>query len=509
MLKMSYAGLFFVVILLIAASYFAAPNFFSNDIAWLPKSRLHFGLDLRGGSSITMQIDYDGYVSDFLDGAIDEVRNSLKKAKISYHSISKEKDMVVVSLIGGSDSKLLKSSFGDFRVSFDIDLSNTSLVKIRLKKQYAKRLQRDVLLDSIKNIRKRIDAMGIGEVSVQIKGSNSILLQIPHSENANKIKKIISSTAKMTFHLVSDSKESKNFAKPTKMVKDRNGKLYEIYRKVELDGSLLRSAIVAYGRNDQPVVSFAFNSIGTRRFAALTQRSAGKHLAIMIDNVLMTVATIKEPIVAGRGEISGNFTMESAAELALILRTGALPASLKIVEERIVGPTLGESSVLAGKKSMVIAFIGIGLMMVVIYKILGLFAVVALLFNLILLLASLTVLHAVLTLPGMAGIVLTIGMAVDGNIIIFERIKDEVRSGHRIFRAIEDGFSNATTTIVDSNLTTLISAIILFLVGTGPIRGFAVSLGIGVLTTLFSNVTINKMMIYAWYNLTHPKKMII
>lgn len=501
----SYIKISLVTLMLLVATYIASPNFFKNKISFLPKNSLNFGLDLRGGSFITMQVDFNEYMVDFLDNLIDDIKDKLNNNKVTYKNIIKEKNQIIVYTTNETKTDDMKKSLNYFNKNLDIDFSQNNFITIAPKKGFIKDLRHSLLLDSIKNIRKRIDAMGISDILVQMKGSDEILIQIPISKNTEKIKKIISTTSKLTFHLTYNPASDNKKAGSTIKIKDRRGKIYEIYRKVELDGSSLKQAFATYNRKDSAVVGFIFNTIGTKKLAALTKKNVGNNLAIVIDNTLMTAPVIKEPISGGRGEITGDFDIESASELALMLRSGALPASLKVVGEKFIGPTLGEASIIAGKKSLIVTFIGISLMMVSIYRLFGFFSVIALTFNIILLVAILTMLQAVLTLPGIAGIVLTIGMAVDGNIIIFERINDELKLKKNRTRSVEDGFNNSTETIIDSNLTTLISAIVLFLIGSGPIKGFGVTLIIGVLTTLFSNIVINKILIYIWLDITNTK----
>tara|TARA_Y100000780_G_scaffold221418_1_gene229680 strand:+ start:27 stop:1196 length:1170 start_codon:yes stop_codon:yes gene_type:complete len=337
---------------------------------------------------------------------------------------------------------------------------------------------------SLEIVRRRIDEIGTNEPTIVRRGNDRILVELPGLDDPNRIKNLLGKTANLSFRIVSESDDA--FGSELLFFEDGKSQL-NVNKRVVMSGDNLTTAKPKFdSRNNETIVTFTLDRVGAKRFGRVTTNNVGKRLAIILDNKIISAPQIREPIIGGNGQISGNFTFQSATDLALLLRSGALPAPLNIIEERTVGPDLGEDSIKAGAISLVIGFLLVILFMFYKYKFLGLIANVSLIVNLTLLMGILTVLEATLTLPGIAGIILTVGMAVDANVLIFERIKEEMKTEKSNIHAFAMGYKRAQTAVLDANITTLISAIILFFLGSGPVKGFAVTLGIGIVTTLFS-----------------------
>ena len=363
-----------------------------------------------------------------------------------------------------------------------------SIINNKIKIEYSKygliELKLSSLDQSLEIVRRRIDEVGTNEPTILRRGSDRILIELPGLEDPNRIKKLLGKTANLTFRLVSDTEDV--FGSESLTYENSENKL-NISKRIILSGDNLINAQPALDRQtNQAVVNFTFDRAGSKKFGRATSDNVGRRVAIILDGKIISAPVVQEPILTGQGQISGDFTFQSATDLALLLRSGALPAPLKIIEERTVGPDLGEDSIKAGAVSLMIGFLLVIIYMVYKYRNLGLIADLALITNLILLIGVLTILEATLTLPGIAGIILTVGMAVDANVLIFERIKEELKSENSIIHAFDSGYKKAQSAVLDANITTLISAIILFFLGSGPVKGFAVTLGIGILTTLFS-----------------------
>jgi len=352
-------------------------------------------------------------------------------------------------------------------------------------------------------VRRRIDEMGTTEPAIQRQGDRRVVIQVP-GVDSNQIRQLVGKTAQLGFHLVSPNQQRRKFNELSLPYVDSPGQQLMVKRAPLITGEMLDNAQPTFNEAG-PVVSFRLNSVGARKFCDVTRKNVGKPFAIVLDKEVISAPRINEPICGGSGQISGGFDVEEANNLALLLRAGALPADLKVVEERTVGPSLGADSVEAGKIASIIGLTLVLIFMFISYGLFGLMANVALAVNIALILALLSSLQATLTLPGIAGIVLTVGMAVDANVLIFERIREEVAAGRSAISAIDAGYSRAMATIVDSNLTTLIAAIILFSLGTGPIKGFAVTLGIGIMTSFFSAIMVTRLLVVLWLKKTKPK----
>ncbi|MFM8186753.1 MAG: protein translocase subunit SecD, partial [Alphaproteobacteria bacterium] len=363
-------------------------------------------------------------------------------------------------------------------------------------------LKKNLLSQSIEIIRRRIDENGTKEPTIVAQGENRILLQVPGVKNSDELKNILGKTAKMTFHLASNGGESFD---EVFQAFDNRGNSFSLKKEVMLSGDLLIDASATY-HEGKPAVAFRFNTAGTRKFAEITQENVGKIFAIILDGKVVTAPVINTVINQGNGVISGSFDVKEASEVALLLRSGALPTPLLIVEERSVGPSLGSDSIKSGQIACLVGLILVSIFMVIFYGYFGLIANIALVVNIAIIISVLSLLSATLTLPGIAGIVLTMGMAVDANVLIFERIKEELASSKSILPAIEKGFGQAYRAIIDSNITTLIVAFFLYVFGNGSIKGFAVTLSIGITSSMFTAILLTRMLIVIWIRNNKNKK---
>ena len=391
------------------------------------------------------------------------------------------------------------------------------MLKIFFSDEKIKSIQDNSVSQSIEVVRRRVDEYGTKEPTIQRQGVDRILLELPGITEPERLKKLLGKTAKLTLQIVDDDLSHNDLklgkTKPGVMIYesdnefDLNGEpvMYAVKKRNAILGELLTNAFPTVDKGS-PVVSFEFNNKGGRQFGKITSENIGKRLAIILDKKIISSPNIREPITGGKGIITGKFTFQEATDLSMLLRAGALPAPLNIIEERTVGPSLGADSIKSGKFASILGFILIIVFMFLIYGTFGIFANLALIFNLLILLAILTTIKATLTLPGIAGIVLTIGMAVDANVLIFERIKEEMKHGLSPIATIDTGYKEAFKTIIDANITTLIAAIMLFGLGSGPVKGFAVTLSIGILTSMFTAIMFTRILILIWLKKTSPER---
>lgn len=466
------------------------------------------GLDLKGGAQLLLEVDTTTMFQEKAAQLYDETRSALidrDKGVIRFSNLRNADG--VVSLVVREDADVsrakgrLKSALGN---TVDIESSGRTITLSYSEKQKNEMTQ-DALARSIEIVRRRIDALGTKEPSIQSQGGKYILIQLPGVDNPEHIKGLIGQTAKMTFHLVNENISAEQIASgraPSGTqflpMMDAPNQLVPVYSRVEVSGESLKDSQADFDQNNMPVVTTAFDATGARKFAKLTTEHVNERFAIVLDGRVLSAPTIREPIPGGRGQISGGFTLQGAKDLAVLLRSGALPAPLQVIEERTVGAGLGADAIEAGRVGSAVGVLFVILFMLIAYRSFGLIADIVLLVNLAMIIGISAFLGATLTLPGIAGIVLTLGMAVDANILPFERIRDEIREGVPSLRAVELGFHRSTKTVMDGNLTNLICSLILFQFGAGPIRGFAVTLSIGVITTLFTCLLLSKVMI-DWY----------
>lgn len=485
----------------------AVPTIFPNSAKHFPSwiQPISLGLDLKGGAQLLLEVDTDTMLREKSVQLYDGARSALinrDKGVIRFSDL-RNIDGKVSMVVRDSDdvSKArgrLRSELGD---GVDIDADGNKITLSYSEAQRAKIVE-DALSRSIEIVRRRIDALGTKEPSIQSQGGKYILVQLPGVDNPERIKELIGQTAKMTFHLVNEDVTPEQVARgraPSGTeflpLMESPGQLVPVYSHVEVSGESLTDSQADFDQNNMPVVTTVFDSTGARKFARLTTEHVGERFAIVLDGKVLSAPNIREPIPGGRGQISGGFNLQQAKDLAVLLRSGALPAPLRVIEERSVGAGLGSDTINSGKMGSLIGVIFVMLFMLLIYREFGLIADVALLVNLGMIVGISALLGATLTLPGIAGIALTLGMAVDANVLPFERIRDEMRAGSSTMRAIDAGFDRAFKTVLDANITTLICALVLFQFGAGPIRGFAVTLSIGVITTLFTCIALSRMMI--------------
>ena len=484
----------------------------ANLPEWLGKHAVSLGLDLQGGSHLLLEVDFDAYKREQLSNLVDDIRSKFREQKIGYRGLAGGDGKVNFSLredAQGDIKKILLQTNPDL----DITQKDALSYEVAFGDKWENANRRRVVDQSLEIIDRRVNETGTKEPIIQRQGENRIVLQVPGLSDPEHLKQLLGRTAKMTFHLLDENADPVDVQRGIAPVGARvlpgdkeNGRKYAIQTRVVLSGDQLVDAHTAYDpQTNEPVVNFRFNNTGARKFGDVTTENVGKPFAIVLDNQVITAPVIRSPILGGSGVISGNFTTQSANDLALLLRAGALPAPLKIIEERSVGPSLGEDSIKAGTLASVI---GIGLVvifMVVFYGLFGMFANIAMIINAFMTIALLALFGATLTLPGIAGIVLTVGMAVDANVLIYERMREEVRNGKPSHAALADGFKMAFGTIFDSHVTTLTAALILYYFGTGTVKGFAVTLAIGIICSLFTAVLVTRMMVALWYKAKRPK----
>ncbi|PPR29125.1 MAG: hypothetical protein CFH31_00648 [Alphaproteobacteria bacterium MarineAlpha9_Bin1] len=508
------------------ALFFCLPNFFDKDSsedlpAFLNSKQIRLGLDLQGGSYLLLKVEIGEIKKERLNNLADEIRVALRSndPRIGYKNISIANDKLEFFLLSSDDMNLTTQIIK--KIDKDLIVRNDGNTQITLDFSEAKMkdLQVTTVLQSIEIIRRRIDEIGTNEPLIQRQGKDRISVQLPGLEEPERIKKLLGKTARMNFRLVNETAsidEAVSGRIPPGFellfeIDPSTGQKtipYIISKRIGVSGDHLIDASPTVDQYNQPVVSLRFDASGSRKFGDLTANNVGKRFAIILDNEVISAPVIREPITGGGGQISGNFTFESASDLAVLLRAGALPAPLTILEERSVGPSLGRDSIKSGTNAAIIALILVALYMFAVYGLVfGLTANLALLINISSILALLGLIGATLTLPGIAGIALTVGMAVDANVLIFERIREELRSGRSIISAIDNGFKQALRTIIDANTTTLIAAVILFQFGSGPVRGFAVTLALGVLTTMFTSILFSRGIISLWFNRIKPSKL--
>lgn len=512
MYKLSKSRIITIIAICLVGIFFAIPNIIDNKNA-LPKwwQPVNLGLDLQGGSNLLLEVKMDEVLKERMSSIEDSVRQVLRENKIRYKTLtSNEEGVSVVIENTGSRAKAV-NLFRKIDNGIEVVENDDGSLNIAYSDIALGQLKAKIVDQSIEIVRRRIDELGTKEPVIQSQGANRIVVQLPGLQNPEYVKTLLGKTAKMSFHLVdstaraSDAKRGKLAAK-YKLAYGEMGETYVITRKPVVGGENLTDAQPAF-QEGQAVVSFKFNTLGGKKFGEVTRDNIGERLAIVLDNEVISAPVIQSAIMGGSGVITGNFTVKSANDLALLLRSGALPAPLEVLEERTVGAGLGADSIRAGVIASVIGLAFVVMFMLAAYGLFGIFTTVAVFTNLLLMLGILSAMGATLTLPGIAGIILTIGMAVDANVLIFERMREEVKHGRSTRDAAEAGFTEAWTTIVDSNLTTLVAAIVLFYFGTGPVRGFAVTLAVGIATSMFTSVTVTRLIITTWLNKCKPTKL--
>lgn len=488
----------------------AVPTLVPSSAKYFPSwiKPIPLGLDLKGGAQLLLEVDTSVMMKEKNAQLYDEVRSAMidrDKGVIRFSDLRNTGNEINITI---REDSMVSKAKGRLRSVLGNNVDITSSGKT-LTISYTAKARDEMISDamsrSIEIVRRRIDALGTKEPSIQSQGGKYILVQLPGVDNPEHIKELIGQTAKMTFHLVNENITNEQLASNhapsgTQFLPymDNPSQIVPVYSRVEVSGDSLKNSEASFDQNNMPVVTTEFDSSGARRFAKLTTEHVNERFAIVLDGKVLSAPTIREPIPGGRGQISGGFTLQGAKDLAVLLRSGALPAPLTVIEERTVGAGLGADTIATGKVGSVVGVIFILVYMLLLYGLFGLIADVVLIVNLMMIVGVSALFGATLTLPGIAGIVLTLGMAVDANILPFERIRDEVKSGAPTLRAVDYGFNRSTKTVLDGELTNLICGLILFQFGAGPIRGFAVTLSIGVMTTLFTCLLLSKVFI-DWY----------
>jgi len=529
MLQFSPIRTAIIIIVALLGIFYVIPNFLTKDqlAAWpgfLPKQTVTLGLDLQGGSYLLLEVNRGGIINDRLNELKRDARNILANQNGIGNIITVKGNALSIELTDPAQREkadqalqALQNNVGGSVIGIggvkELTFTDTpdGKISIGLTDDGVNQRMSSLVTQSMEVIRKRIDQLGTTEPQIQREGSDRVLVQVPGFQDSARLKEIISKTARLTFHLVvpnMTAAQAKQQGLPagTEVVPSQDGGDELIYEDVALGGESLVDAQPGFDpQTSRSIVSFRFDTRGAVTFGDITSKNVGRRFAIVLDNQVITAPVIQTPITGGTGQIQGNFTPQSANDLAVLLRAGALPASLDIVEERSVGPSLGADSIRSGITAGVVAAVLVVTFMVVAYGLFGFFADISLVLNIILILASLSVLGATLTLPGIAGIVLTLGMAVDANVLIYERIREEQNAGKSVLAAIDAGFKRAWGTIIDSHLTQLIAAVVLFFLGSGPVQGFAVTLGLGILTSLFTAYTVTLYFVGWWYRARRPK----
>ncbi|HEY2070870.1 MAG TPA: protein translocase subunit SecD [Rhizomicrobium sp.] len=498
---------------------------------FLPSDTLTLGLDLQGGSSLLLEVQMDKVQQERYEQLRADERLALRKAHVVFEFDNTVTNAVSVHIISANrydDARTIVKNFNPLTGggimaagarAYDMTEANNTIT-LKMSDAYRTQLQSEILNQSIEVVRRRIDALGTREPTIERQGEDRILVQVPGLSDPQHLIILLGKTAKMTFQMV-DEAATNNIEEARKGRVPVGSELLKldhplpgeqpdvvVEKRVMVAGDRLTSARQDFDQQtNAPDIAFTFDTVGAREFGNATKDNVGHRFAIVLDGKVISDPTIRSAILGGSGVITGNFTLQSAGDLAKLLSAGALPAPLSVLDQRVVGPELGADSIRAGKYSAIGGLILVALFMIARYGLFGLFADVALTLNIVLLIACLTLFHATLTLPGIAGIVLTMGMAVDANVLIYERIREEQRNGRSMLASIDTGFRRAMATIVDANATHLIASLILFQLGSGPVRGFAVTLGVGIITSFFTAVMVTRLIVVTWLGVAKPRKL--
>jgi preprotein translocase subunit SecD len=507
----------------------AVPNFFpeAKVKTWPVWAQRHLvlGLDLQGGSYLLLEVDSNYVKKEKLDQVRDDVRRTLREAKIGYTGLATKGDNVEVRITKDTELQPALAKLRDLsqplggllgssgQRSLEVSDAGGGIIRLSVPQAAITDRVRQAIEQSIQIVERRVNELGTVEPLIQRQGADRILLQVPGLGDPSRLIELVGKTAKMDFRMV-DTTVSPDQAAAGRLPPDSEllpstepGHLpYVVKKQVLVSGGDLTDAQAAFDpRTSEPIVNFRFNTSGSRKFSQATSENVGQPFAIVLDNKVISAPVIREPITGGSGQISGSFTVQAANDLAILLRAGALPAPLTVIEQRTVGPGLGQDSIEKGELAAYVGSIMVIVFMLLTYRLFGVFANIAVAVNVAMIFGVLSLLNATLTLPGIAGIVLTVGIAVDSNVLIYERIREELRGGRTAISAIDAGFKRALSTILDSNITTFIAAAVLFYIGTGPVRGFAVTLGIGIITTVFTAFTLTRLIVASWIRWKRPQ----
>src|SRR3954454_6844019 len=507
----------------------AVPNFFpeAKVKSWPLWAQRHIvlGLDLQGGSYLLLEVDSNYVKKEKLDQVRDDVRRVLREAKIGYTGLVGRADNVEVRITRDTDAQTALTKLRELsqplggllgssgQRSLEVSDAGGGLIRLARPQAALTERVRQTIEQSIQIVERRVNQLGTVEPLIQRQGADRILVQVPGLQDPSRLKELLGKTAKMEFRMV-DTTVPPDQAQQGRVPPDSEVLMsstapktpYVIKNQILVSAVDLPDAQPGFDqRSGEPIVSFRFNTSGSRKFAQATSENVGQPFAIVLDNEVISAPVTREPITGGSGQISGSFTVQQANDLAILLRAGALPAPLTVIEERTVGPGLGQDSIEKGELAAYVGSIMVIVFMLVTYRLFGVFANVAVAINVAMIFGVLSRLNPTLTLPGIAGIVLTVGIAVDSNVLIYERIREELRGGRNAISAIDAGFKRALATILDSNITTFIAAAVLFYIGTGPVRGFAVTLGIGIITTVFTAFTLTRLIVAGWVRWKRPQ----
>jgi preprotein translocase subunit SecD len=512
----------------LAAGVATTPELTADAAGWpgfLPSGLVNLGLDLRGGAHLLAEVNVEDVYDSRMDGFWPEVRDALRDARDTVGTIRRqnagpgELKLKISQPAGMQEALTLVRGLATPVVSLsgtgsnDIEVSGQGdIITVTLSDAERAATDNRTMQQSLEIIRRRVDEAGTREPTIQRQGERRILIQVPGIGSATELKDLIGTTAKLTFHPVVSRTSNPNERVTGRQIlvpsidPQEEGTFYILEQTPVVTGEDLANAQPAFDQNGSPSVTFRFDSSGGRKFGIFTSENVGAPFAIVLDNEVISAPVIREAILGGSGQISGNFSVEESTNLSVLLRAGALPAKMTFLEERTIGPELGQDSIDAGKIACIVAFIGVLVFMVLSYGTFGIFANVALIINVGLIFGLLSLIGATLTLPGIAGIVLTIGMAVDANVLVFERIREELKTSKGPARAIELGYEKALSAILDANITTFIVAVILFVMGSGPVRGFSVTLGLGIMTSVFTAIYVTRLLIVFWFERRRPKQ---
>jgi len=495
-----------ILIVLLGAVYYVFPTYKAYQPGFdsqTVENKVNLGLDLQGGMYLDIEIKADDAVNEILRRTAEELEDLMIDEQVDFVEVRQTSDSLIVEMESGRKVQLDQAPYDRFLFQFD-QSEQGDLNFLKLRSEEAELIKENAVSQALEVLRNRIDSLGISEPSLQQQGINNIVIQLPGLKDRDRAIKLIGPQAVLQFQLVNNNATPDSYNRLTEVVKYEEiwdkitNKLiskrpYVLEKKILMTGEFIRDARVRIDSQDnRPYVSLSFDSIGADKFAKITRRNVGRNMAIVLDDKVQSAPVIREAITGGEASISGQFTVEEADTLKIVLRSGSLPAPIEIREERTVGASLGEDSVKQGLNSLMIGSVLVLVFMLIYYRLAGVFAAVALIFNVILIISVLGAFGATLTLPGMAGIVLTIGMAVDANVLIFQRIREEIKRTENPRAAIQEGFGKAFRTILDANVTTLFAALALLQFGTGPIKGFAVTLSIGIIASMFTAIVVTR-----------------
>ena len=482
-----------------------------NSNNWFFDNKINLGLDLQGGSYLLLEVQTEVLMQEELNNISDSIQLIARGLQTNIINIISEEDEIQLRFSNNDKLEEIREKFKNNYRNVNVTINNNTM-KIAINEIFKKNIKESAIKQSLEIVRKRIDESGTKEPLIQRSGKKRILLQLPGIKDPERIKELLGTTAKLTFHMVDDEDTISLKANRAPFGKIIVADFYNpeikylVEKKSRVGGENLVDAKASFDPQEGHAVSFRFDTTGAQKFGKATSENVGKRFAVILDGVVITAPVINTAITGGSGIITGNFTSQEAADLSVLLRAGALPAPLSIIEERSVGPGLGADSIASGKIAAIIGMICVCIFMILIYGVFGLLANLSLLANLFIIVALLGTIGATLTLPGIAGIVLTIGMAVDANVLVFERIKEEANKTTSALEAVKNGFDKALSTILDANITTLIAALLLFVFGSGPIKGFSITLSLGVLASMFTAIMFTNFLIYLWFNFSKKKE---